>query len=188
MGGSSGMDHNNILTFLKSLTAFTHSNGEVRDAAKSLCVAMHKFVGSEALLPFLKEELRKKQYEEYEAAFGTPNEGGPSPDHPRVAESKFNKNVQTTAEKSYHKDDSNTATVDGHGKNSTGEDYTVCMFCGKSDPSWNEDGLDLHYWKECPLLSPCHACAQIVEIAGLPEHLLDECEHKNEFEACDTTG
>ena len=117
--------------------------------------------------------------------------GGLATKSPRVAEEKkshepkMNRNVQTTAEKSFNKDDPNIATVDG---NPGGEDYTICMFCGKRDKSWNEDGLDLHYWKECPLLSPCYACAQIVEIASLPEHLLDECEHKSEFEPCDTTG
>jgi centrosomal protein CEP104 len=210
VGGASGLDTQTILNFLKSLGAFAHSNGEVRDAAKALCVSIQKFVGDDPLLPFLTVELRKKQLEEYKAAFGGEEEGeedggggaGPSQAQPqghRVAESKMNRNVQTTAEKSFKKDDSKTATVDGGrgkggapggkgGGGGAGEDYTICMFCGKQDPTWNEDGLDLHYWKECPLLSPCHACAQIVEIAGLPEHLLDECEHKNEFEACDTTG
>ncbi len=62
------------------------------------------------------------------------------------------------------------------------------MFCGKGDKTWNEDGLDLHYWKECPLLAPCPGCAQIVEIAGLPDHLLDECEQKQNYEPCDVTG
>jgi hypothetical protein len=216
VGGSSGLDHQTILNFLKSLGAFAHSNGEVRDAAKSLCVAVQKFVGEESLLPFLTSELRKKQLEEYQLAFQSPDgdddsaAGGPRPggsgaaepqqqQQPRVAESKLNRNVQTTAEKSFKKDDSKNATVDGHGGKggpgggaggggAGGEDYTICMFCGKSDATWNEDGLDLHYWKECPLLSPCSACAQIVEIAGLPEHLLDECEQRNEYEPCETTG
>ena len=26
-------------------------------------------------------------------------------------------------------------------------DFTTCMFCGASDKKWNEDALDLHYWK-----------------------------------------
>jgi centrosomal protein CEP104 len=74
------------------------------------------------------------------------------------------------------------------GQDHGGDDFTKCMFCGKSETNWTEDLLDLHYWKECPLLSPCPACAQIVEIAGLPEHLLDECEHKQNFVSCETTG
>lgn len=207
VGGSTGLDVQSILNFLKSIGAFTHSNGEVRDACKFLCISLHKYAGDDVLLPFLTTELRKNQLEEYKAAFKTSNIDNSHDDNDSQGESKIqmpsgqksargneekksnepkmNRNVQTTAEKSFNKDDPKIATVDG---NNGGEDYTVCMFCGKKDKSWNEDGLDLHYWKECPLLSPCHACAQIVEIASLPEHLLDECEHKNEFEPCDTTG
>jgi centrosomal protein CEP104 len=196
VGGSTGLDTQTILNFLKTNGAFAHSNGEVRDAAKILCVSLHRHVGDDQLIPFLKDALRKKQLEEYQAAFQSSDDepGGQSPApaeakiSPRETEQKKSnepknnrQSVQTTAEKAAQKDDAKTATADGN-------DFTVCMFCGKKDKSWNEDGLDLHYWKECPLLSPCHACAQIVEIAGLPEHLLDECEHKDEFEACETTG
>ena len=68
------------------------------------------------------------------------------------------------------------------------EDFTVCSFCGAENKGWNEDALDLHYWKECPLLCPCPACAQVVEIAGLPDHLLTECEQKSKFVTCEVTG
>ena len=69
-----------------------------------------------------------------------------------------------------------------------GEDFTVCMFCGETDPTWTEDALDLHYWKDCALLSACPACAQMVEIAGQPEHLLEECEKKDEYVLCEVSG
>ena len=62
------------------------------------------------------------------------------------------------------------------------------MFCGVNDPSWNEDALDLHYWKDCPLLAPCLACAQVVEVAGMADHLLEECEHKGQYKSCNITG
>ena len=44
-------------------------------------------------------------------------------------------------------------------------DFSTCMFCGKSDKTWNEDALDLHYWKDCPLLYPCQACAQVKNLS-----------------------
>jgi centrosomal protein CEP104 len=34
------------------------------------------------------------------------------------------------------------------------------------------------------MLMSCSRCQQVIEIATLPEHLLDECEHKDEFEPC----
>jgi centrosomal protein CEP104 len=68
------------------------------------------------------------------------------------------------------------------------QDFTGCMFCGFSNRKWTENDLDLHYWKDCPLLIACPSCAQIVEIAGLPEHLLDECEAKDDYVPCEVTG
>eukprot|EP01039_Chlorochromonas_danica_P000180 gene180-190_t len=68
------------------------------------------------------------------------------------------------------------------------QDFTSCMFCGVQNKSWQENDLDLHYWKDCPLLISCPSCAQIVEIAGLPEHLLDECDAKDSYVPCDITG
>lgn len=58
----------------------------------------------------------------------------------------------------------------GQHDNGSGEDqqdFTSCMFCGVRDKNWTENDLDVHYWKDCPLLISCPSCAQIVEIAGM---------------------
>ncbi|XP_017322902.1 centrosomal protein of 104 kDa isoform X1 [Ictalurus punctatus] len=60
----------------------------------------------------------------------------------------------------------------------------LCIFCGEKDKSFTEEGLDLHYWKHCPMLCRCPQCRQVVEIASLAEHLLSECEHKSDFTQC----
>ncbi|XP_041859898.1 centrosomal protein of 104 kDa isoform X2 [Melanotaenia boesemani] len=60
----------------------------------------------------------------------------------------------------------------------------LCIFCGKKDESFTEDGLDLHYWKQCPMLRRCDECRQVVEIASLTEHLLGECENRSKFSQC----
>ncbi|XP_023132028.2 centrosomal protein of 104 kDa isoform X1 [Amphiprion ocellaris] len=60
----------------------------------------------------------------------------------------------------------------------------LCIFCGKKDESFTEDGLDLHYWKHCPMLRRCDECRQVVEIASLTEHLLGECENRSNFSQC----
>lgn len=64
----------------------------------------------------------------------------------------------------------------------------VCQFCGGCGPAATEQELDLHYWQSCPMLTSCTRCQQVVEIATLSEHLLDECEHKEDYEACGTCG
>ncbi|XP_069550174.1 centrosomal protein of 104 kDa [Brachyistius frenatus] len=60
----------------------------------------------------------------------------------------------------------------------------LCIFCSKKDESFTEDGLDLHYWKHCPMLRRCDECRQVVEIASLTEHLLGECENRSMFSQC----
>ncbi|XP_054031902.1 centrosomal protein of 104 kDa [Dryobates pubescens] len=60
----------------------------------------------------------------------------------------------------------------------------LCIFCGERDESFTEEGLDLHYWKHCPMLIRCEHCKQVVEIAGLTEHLLADCERRESFVRC----
>ncbi|XP_056585598.1 centrosomal protein of 104 kDa [Triplophysa dalaica] len=60
----------------------------------------------------------------------------------------------------------------------------LCIFCGVRDESFTEDGLDLHYWKHCPMLQRCLQCRQVVEIASLTEHLMTECERRADFTQC----
>ncbi|XP_061760797.1 centrosomal protein of 104 kDa isoform X4 [Nerophis ophidion] len=60
----------------------------------------------------------------------------------------------------------------------------LCIFCGKTDDSFTQDGLDLHYWKHCPMLRRCDECRQVVEITSFTEHLLNECESRSKFSQC----
>uniref|UniRef100_A0A8D0GX11 Centrosomal protein of 104 kDa n=1 Tax=Sphenodon punctatus TaxID=8508 RepID=A0A8D0GX11_SPHPU len=61
---------------------------------------------------------------------------------------------------------------------------SLCIFCGERDESFTEEGLDLHYWKHCPMLTRCEHCKQVVEIASLTEHLLTECDKRDNFGKC----
>ncbi|XP_077998414.1 centrosomal protein of 104 kDa-like [Glandiceps talaboti] len=66
-----------------------------------------------------------------------------------------------------------------------GEDIDkMCIFCGEKNEEFTEEGLDLHYWKHCPMLKRCAHCKQVVEIAGLTEHLLTECDKRTQFAKC----
>lgn len=227
LNAQSGLNMDQMLNFAKTAQAFTHSHNEVRDNAKKLVVAIHKEVGTGPLEPTLAL-LRKKQREEYEAAFiaeakgeGASNHAPPAASHAPAAAKKGpapsggggggekggpgNGASPKRTDKSHQhaphnpggkvptsqaKVESQSHGYDGQG-NSNGEekqDYSSCMFCGMSDKKWSENDLDLHYWKDCPLLISCPSCAQIVEIAGLPEHLLDECEAKDDYLPCDITG
>ena len=177
---SSGIMAPAVMKFVQDNGCFTHSNGEVRDATKDLTVAVQKHTGTGAIEAYLKD-LRQKQREEYEYAFdgGTgpmkrKAEGKSSlpkfdPPSPRHAGAKEDKGFHSPAKKGHDEKDGEVL------------DFTTCMFCGISDPTWNEDALDLHYWKDCAMLAPCPACKQVVEVAGMADHLLEECEHKADY-------
>ncbi|XP_048206076.1 centrosomal protein of 104 kDa-like isoform X1 [Perognathus longimembris pacificus] len=60
----------------------------------------------------------------------------------------------------------------------------LCIFCGERSESFTEEGLDLHYWKHCLMLTRCGHCRQVVEISSLTEHLLTECDKRDEFGKC----
>ncbi|XP_055438439.1 centrosomal protein of 104 kDa isoform X7 [Bubalus kerabau] len=60
----------------------------------------------------------------------------------------------------------------------------LCIFCGERSESFTEEGLDLHYWKHCLMLTRCEHCRQVVEISSLTEHLLTECDQKDGFGRC----
>lgn len=38
---------------------------------------------------------------------------------------------------------------------------SLCIFCGERDESFTDEGLDLHYWKHCPMLTRCEHCRQV---------------------------
>jgi len=242
VNNNAGLNMDTMLNFSKSNSVYAHSNGEVRDAAKALVVAIEKHVGREALESTLAL-LRKNQRDEYIAAFDAPPEGnninnnnvnanvsakkpsakeskeskgGPSSNNnnnnnngngsPSRMQSQHHHNVNshhpggkvpTTAARIQDQRDgyeTNQANESPNGPNANaaaggaGQEFTACMFCGVSDPHWTENDLDLHYWKDCPLLIACPSCSQIVEIAGLPEHLLDECDARDSYEPCEVTG
>ncbi|KAM4650873.1 centrosomal protein of 104 kDa isoform 1-T3 [Discoglossus pictus] len=77
-------------------------------------------------------------------------------------------------------------TTDSSDEHSAVNNYldNLCIFCGERDESFTEEGLDLHYWKECPMLKRCELCKQVVEIASLTDHLLNECDATDSFGKC----
>lgn len=60
----------------------------------------------------------------------------------------------------------------------------TCNFCHRTDPSFNEESLDIHYWKECPMLTCCWECEQVIEIKQIEEHLLEECVNMAKYKYC----
>ncbi|PNF19286.1 Centrosomal protein of 104 kDa [Cryptotermes secundus] len=65
-------------------------------------------------------------------------------------------------------------------------DDKMCIFCLSRFDSFTEEGLNIHYWRSCPMLMRCAHCKQVVEIATLSQHLLEECEMRKSYRKCET--
>lgn len=214
LGRDSGLSVDSVLSFPKNNQAYAHSAEEVRLEAKKLVLAVQRTAGTPAVESTLAL-LRPKQLEEYKAAFeGGEGRAGPesgsgapggaqkkssAPQQQPPSPARVDRHLQHATHVPGGKVPTSAAKAAGHkhgddrrdhksADDEDAPDFTSCMFCGVRDKTWNENDLDVHYWKDCPLLISCPSCAQIVEIAGLPEHLLDECDEKDSYVPCDTTG
>ena len=185
-----GVSVENVIGFMKGAETFTHSNGEVREVTRLCCIAMSKLVGPDAILPHLEPPvLRKTQFDDYTLAL-TGKSSKPAANTTTSASnaSHDDKDKRHAAPDSKHHKSPHKKGKDAPPSEAETASYTTCMFCGVSDPSWNEDSLDLHYWQDCTLLTQCPACGQVTEIAGLPQHLTQECEQKDNYVFDNTTG
>ena len=70
-------------------------------------------------------------------------------------------------------------------KSRQGKDEVRCQFCNRSDKAFSEqEKLDLHFWKDCAMLTECQYCSQVIEISTYNDHLLRECEKAADFKQC----
>lgn len=38
---------------------------------------------------------------------------------------------------------------------------SLCIFCGERSEAFTDEGLDLHYWRHCLMLTRCDHCRQV---------------------------
>lgn len=174
-GSTPGFSPESILTFIKSNACFSHSHGEVRDAARDLTVSVQMLVGGPAVEGYLKL-LRPKQLEEYHLSYQRSQERARELQHAGVDSQHNPKMSPRTKRVQQQGSKVNTAAVRAESKSYLDDEKEeeqkegsfTCLFCGAGNESWNEDTLDLHYWQDCPFLVPCPACAQVVEVRPDP--------------------
>ena len=56
-----------------------------------------------------------------------------------------------------------------------------CIFCGHKSAD-----LDLHYTYNCPMTKQCPHCVLVVEIQHYDQHLVSECDQRDEWFLCPT--
>lgn len=173
-----------------------HPTAEVRNEGYALLVEIYKIVGT-SIYNYL-EELRPAQKEMLEEEFK--KSGGVISNRPK----NTNRNILVEENEEEQPKIIVTTNINSQGgskakvtkpikkeskkSNSPQKIENVpektCEYCGKFDPNFTEDKLDLHMYKDCQMLHMCKHCGNIVEILLLTNHLLKECSASKNYVKC----
>ncbi|CAG5136223.1 unnamed protein product, partial [Candidula unifasciata] len=209
-GLKNGLTLDNVMTF--NIQALQHNAGEVRDVAERLIKQMYRDHGAPVkdYLPPDDEKTRKNTL--WRQLFEYFDEVDGKPSKTELKKLKAGEELKKQAEIEDLQKQLQQLREINAGKHARGKDgrqkkadmkpkskaknakddddlsvFTVdntCIFCGEKNESFTEEGLDLHYWKNCPMLKRCANCKQVVEIATYTDHILTECETKSNFSKC----
>lgn len=147
---------------------FSNPAAEVRESAVKLMAACYSHVGLSRIEMYLAH-LRQAQREVFDAEFqrGSHAKAPAPPSRPApmctpVALTNGNHSAE----------DASDAEV----SDAESMEEFFCQFCGREDPNFTLAALDIHYWRECPMLTACKLCEQVIEISRMHWHLMEECE------------
>ncbi|CAG01762.1 unnamed protein product, partial [Tetraodon nigroviridis] len=224
---NSGFTLENVMTFCRA--AMEHSAAVVREVAVRIILSVYRQHGA-AVVSYLppKDAAARKNFL-YKALFNefAKIDGKPAATQARrsvgTSQNRFKEprlsvilflpvqatgsegNERKTLPKEATKPEKHPQKGKHQGQRSDHTCFRLCIFCGETDESFTEEGLDLHYWTHCPMLRHCDECkqvelnvfrpfmhgacsfassSQVVEIASLTEHLLGECGSRSKFRQC----
>jgi hypothetical protein len=162
----------NIMNF--AIKGYTNPQNTVRESALNLIVSLYKYVGDKVKNYFTT--LRPAQIKSIEETLSQINNNVDNNEMVNNSQ-MLNKEMQNQ----YH----DTLQKNNNNNNNNNEDVEhTCQFCNYYDPNITQEQMEFHQFKDCPMLIACFKCKQIVEISGLNEHFLNECDFKNEFKLC----
>lgn len=202
---SVGLNLDNLMPFLTG--ALSHTSGDVREKAEKVIVSLYGKCGSAVknYLPTDDEKTRKiltykqlfKEFDKIDSSLTPDDIRRQKLDAEQQMKDGAHAKVKDDGKTRFKdkkekrgrlspakppKDDAEVVDKTNHGLENK------CIFCDEVNPNFNQKGLDIHYWKSCPMLTKCSLCKQVAEISGLNEHLLEDCEHKSEFVRCQRCG
>lgn len=187
-----GLGLNPIMS--NTLPLLEHRDGKVRDVGVRVITALHGITGLKSIKPYLKDVrqgMLDTLYQSFEKNQGGGN-GGANPAktilRPRggpVNSSDPNFQVEDGKKGKSPKAGGGVVQPD-ESADLADEPAGYCQFCEFQDPTYDEIKMDLHYWRECPMLISCAHCEQVVEIASYTQHCLHECDNKAQYKECPT--
>lgn len=161
---------------------FSNPTADVRESAVKLVSACHQHVGLPGIEKYLAN-LRQAQREVFDAEFEKASGGGSAAPTPAARGGRGgggyaqdgddglpNPQVPPRRAAAPPLDEGYDDDEEG------GAPEFTCQFCNRQDPTFTPEALDVHYWRECPMLTQCEFCQQVIEIMTLRVHLAEECE------------
>lgn len=172
-----------------AMKGYNNPQVAVRDAALSLIVVLYKFAGDKIRSYF--GNLRPAQINNIEDAIARedglnePVEQGINEDVvPGDYAYEGNDDEMINNSQMLSKEQQNEYQSMNKMPSNPDDTEHTCQFCGLFNPSFTGEQIDMHQFKECPMLIPCFKCKQIIEISGLNYHFLNECSFKKQFKQC----
>ena len=153
-----GYMKNNFENIIKyAINGYALNKINVRDAALEIISRLYKYEGEKVHQYFQDSGLRPAQI--------------------KTIQDKLDKNDEKNNEIKNKEPENN------ENNNIVDEEHT-CEFCGYYKPNITKDELNIHQYKDCPMLMQCNNCKQIIEISNLNNHLLNECDFKDKYIKC----
>jgi len=167
-----------------------NSNVDIRTASFNLVVDIYQIIGPKlkGLLSSVRPTQMEMLQKEFDSIEGVDQHAGGQEEQETVVTTNINphgnKGTKAVAKKESKKDTKGANSNKGPSSGDAAS-ATVCEFCGKTDRNFTDSAkMDIHLWKECPMLTTCNLCAQVVEIASLNSHFLEECDQKKSQRKC----
>ncbi|CAI2384678.1 unnamed protein product [Moneuplotes crassus] len=171
-----------------ALTGFKHPKEDVRAISYIMVFEIYKNIGK--VLRSYIGNLQKNQLEILEQGFQSIDAGADITDNEddvKLLMKRSHAQVERTFGQRKSEGRIKSTSQSNREKHGTQaqdpqEEDLSCQFCKKT--GFTEQGLDLHYWEQCLMLTTCFMCEQVIEIGDFNNHLLNECEKKDEFYQC----
>jgi centrosomal protein CEP104 len=180
-----------ILEWMKQVAAFTHANDQVRDACLDLTVHLYlRYSNKFDIENFLRDNLRSATLDRYFASFAKAETSATQRPTSATSFRSPSKLISVTSSSDRRSNQSSSPARTTQPTLSPSKARAMCQFCQEVNVAFSEspETLDLHFWRDCPMLVHCPHCNQVIEISRLNEHLLAECEYKTNHRACPRCG
>jgi len=199
-----GMGITAVSVMENTMPLLEHRDGKVRDEGVKIVGRLHALAGKRPLKEFLKV-LPKGMKDLLEQTFAKNNTNNPQQQQKTVNNHRRSdsKNMNNSGSMPRSPAAGSNAGRGGGGNARSGglnrpeegpldesADVTeegYCQFCDFHDPAYkDENKMDYHYFSECPMLTCCQHCEEVVDIAWFTNHLLQECTEKDNYTQCET--